>query len=274
VLAAWQPAPDLQTVLARVGDYVERYQGQLSVLVADEEYTQRVTGRRPGAVDPRRRVDATGEPDERHLRSEFALVRVSDERRWLWLAFRDVLEVDGRPAADHGDRLRRLFVEAPADALAQARAIAGESARYNIGAVERTINVPTLALEFLAGSFQERVRYRKRAEEVVGGQPVWLIAFEERARPTLIRRPNGGDIRARGLAWVEPATGHVLRTQLDPDMGGGEVSHISVSYARDARLDLLVPVEMSERYDTSRGLITGRAVYTNFRQFVTSVRVR
>ena len=50
-----------------------------------------------------------------------------------WGTFRDVFEVDGRTLPDRQDRLRRLFLEQPASALARANEIAHESARYNLG---------------------------------------------------------------------------------------------------------------------------------------------
>ena len=127
--------PDLRTVMARAGAYVATYQRDFSLLLADERYDQDVSS----AATAERRV----------LVSEFALVRVDDGNRTLWLAFRDVVEVDGRAIRDRQERLQRLFLSPPPNALAQARAIALESARFNIGDVVRTVNVPTLALEFL-----------------------------------------------------------------------------------------------------------------------------
>ncbi len=252
----------LRVVLARAGAYVERYQAAFSLLVGEEHYTQRVVRR-------------GRETERRRLRSEFALVRVGgDPSGPRWLAFRDVLEVDDRPVADRGDRLVRLFRDAPADALARARAIALESARYNLGPVVRTINVPTLALEFFEVPRQPRLRYRRAGERVHGGRRVWVVRFEERARPTLIRSPDGRDVVARGEAWVDPESGRIVRTELTPEGRGGLASRITVTYASDARVGVWVPVEMAERYERGDALVTGEAVYTNFRRFEVDVRVK
>jgi hypothetical protein len=152
--------------MARAGSYVEKYQQDFSPFLAGERYVQEVR-------------DAA---ERRVLISEFALVRVEDADCTLWLAFRDVVEVDGRAARDREERLRRLFITPPANVLAQARAIAIESARYNIGEMTRTVNVPTLALESLE---------TRRRNDRASGSP-------ERTRPRACAR---GSCRSIGIKW-------------------------------------------------------------------------
>ncbi len=278
---------DLRTVLARVGAYVEQYQEAFSLLVAEERYVQRVA-RRTGATrrttvpergdQPRRPAEVI---ETRELRSEFALVRVAGSPAPVdqaeaprWLAFRDTVEVDGRPVPDRGDRLLRLFREAPADALARARAIASESARYNIGDVVRTVNVPTLALEWFEPRRRSRMRYWRTGEAMRGGAPLWVVAFEERGRPTLIRAPDGRDVVARGEAWIDPESGRIVRTELAPEGPPGLTTRITVVYAPDEHVGLWVPVEMRELYARGDERITGEAVYANYRRFQVEVRVK
>jgi hypothetical protein len=259
LLALPAQEPDLRTVLARAGAYVATYQRDFSLLLADERYSQE--------------LEADEAAERRVLVSEFALVRVADGDRTLWLAFRDVVDVDGRAVSDRQERLQRLFLGPPANALAQARAIALESARYNIGDVVRTVNVPTLALEFLETAAQQRSRFRKAAEETVDGVRAWVVSFEERARPSLIRTPGGRDVRTKGLAWIDPRTGRVLKTQLDPQIERGLAARITTAYAPDERLRLWVPVEMQESYETASNAIAGTATYTNFRRFETDAKL-
>src|SRR5262249_48981907 len=84
-LAAQDPPmaePTLPVVLTRVGDYVKRFETDLSNIVAEEHYTQEVRrGIALGAV--------------RELKSDLLLVRPSPGEAYL--QFRDVFEVDGRP---------------------------------------------------------------------------------------------------------------------------------------------------------------------------------
>jgi hypothetical protein len=274
---AAQPAetPDLRTVMARAGAYVEKYQQEFSLLLADERYLQeaRIAEKRtPGDATPA--PGAAGTTTERRvLVSEFALVRVHDADRTLWLAFRDVIEVDGRAVRDREERLQRLFRAPAADALAQARAIAFASARYNLGDVVRTVNVPTLALEFLETAAQKRSRFRKVREEPVDGVRAWVVRVEERAHPAIIRTTRGQDVMSKGLVWIDPDAGRILRIELEPRLQRGLTARITTIYAPDARLGLWVPARMTEAYGTPSGTITGEATYTNFRRFETDVRI-
>jgi len=267
---------DLQAVLARAGKYVQQYQRDFSLLICEERYLQEVTRPNEGpAGDARWSLGGVGTTTEgRTLMSEFALVRVQDADRALWLAFRDVLEVDGRPVHDRTERLQRLFVAPPSNALAQAGAIANESARYNIGDLVRTVNVPTMALEFLGTTMQKRSSFRKRGEETEQGVQAWVVAFEERERPTLIQTPESQDVVTKGTMWIDPQSGLVLRTQIDPQLQRGLKTRVTVSYAPQERLGMWVPVEMKEIYELGSRQINGEAKYSNYRRFETDVKLK
>ena len=62
-----------------------------------------------------------------------------------WLTVRDVISVDGKPVA------RRLptLLASPNVWIRDLRALSQENGRYNIGAIYRNFNEPTLALSFL-----------------------------------------------------------------------------------------------------------------------------
>jgi hypothetical protein len=280
LIAALLPAlpaeqPDLRAVMARAGAYVAKYQQDFSLLLADERYVQEVADATKGPANGAKgtTAGAGAATETRVLVSEFALVRVEDAGRTLWLAFRDVVEVDGRPVRDREERLQRLFRTPPANALAQAQAIAFASARYNIGDVVRTVNVPTLALEFLEPAAQARSRFRKTAEAMVDGVRAWVVSFEERARPTRIRTTRAQDVKTKGLVWIDPDTGRILKSELDPQFQRGLRARLTTAYAPDERLRLLVPVEMNEVYEMETRTLTGTATYTNFRRFETDVRL-
>ena len=66
-----------------------------------------------------------------------------------WVTFRDVLTVDKRTVGDREERLLKLLQSPEPNALTQARKIAQESARFNLGRITRTMNVPDIALEYL-----------------------------------------------------------------------------------------------------------------------------
>ena len=280
------PQPTLRQVMARVGRYVQDYGDQLAVVIAVEQYAQQ--------------ADKPFGPTRR-LVSEIALVRLNDD----WMGFRDVQEVDGKRIADRADRLRKLFTESPGIALEQGRRLADESARYNLGAIQRNFNTPTTTLLFMQASNQARFRFTKDREEQVDGVLAWRIRYEETQQPTLIRTPNGHNRPVKGTLWVNPIDGRVYRTDMEIDADSrsarDDAAHpdssaerrsasiravVSVRYQEDPQLHLLVPAEMQELYvgpstggasDTKAPAgsttITCRAVYTDFKRFETSGRL-
>ena len=113
--------------------------------------------------------------EHRELLSDFLLVKLPGRR--LSIPFRDVLEVDGREVGDREARLTRLFLQPAPDALTRAREIAAESARYNIGNMARTINVPALALDVLRPSAQPRFRFSDLTRDTEVGADVYSVTY-------------------------------------------------------------------------------------------------
>ena len=108
------------------------------------------------------------------------------------------------------------------------------------------------------------------------GRNVWTISYEERDRPTLIRIPDGKDVVSRGLFWIDPMSGEVVRTELrlGENRRGRVRSTITVHYARIDKFDLLLPVAMLERYLTGSTQIEADATYSNFRRYETQSRIK
>src|SRR5438128_10002849 len=141
MVAAQSAAPvTLDALLARAGAYVTEFEVRFSNVVAEEHYEQ---------LAPAATRSSTTSPNfvRRELRSDFLLVKLPDVDSWM--PFRDVFEVDGKPVRDRQERLTGLFLQPQAIAVDQAKKIADESSRYNIGNILRTINVPVLALVVL-----------------------------------------------------------------------------------------------------------------------------
>jgi hypothetical protein len=266
--------PSLGRLLEAAGSYAERYHQAFTTIVAEEHYVQNV-------VAPLRSDSGTwalqsvGDGDkQRTLRSDVMLLRgVTGEDAWFF--FRDVFEVDGKPVSSTRGRLEAWFRQSRDSFVHRARALALEQARFNLGDILRTINVPLIALEFLLPRHQERFRFRLSGDTVVSGIEVTAVTYEERRRPTMIRTPDGDDIEARGTFWIEPGSGRVRRTELRTgERNPRQVrAAIVVTYERNERLDMLVPVSMQERYSAGSQEITGLASYSNFRRFETDVRI-
>lgn len=258
VLAVPQEVP-LETLQARLADYIDAYERDLAAVVSEEHYVQEMTGQ------------SALWPGLRTLKSEFLLTRVSSpaEGDSGWVAFRDVYEVDGTPVQDRSDRLIQLFLKPTGDSLTQVHRIVEESAKHNLGWVRRTVNVPTMVLQFGKHSEQARSQFRRGSKTKIGEYDVRELRFTERATPRMIQTIDNA--AAQGTFWIDEATGRVHRTEMRISTGSTSVV-IGVSYALQDDLKLWLPVLMSERYSTPRQpIITGRAIYQNFRRFNVTV---
>src|SRR6185437_15654133 len=155
--------------------------------------------------------------------------------------------------------------------LETAKKITQESARYNVGSVTRTFNVPTSALFFFNSGDLHRFTLKLAGTEKVGGADATKIEFRETARPTMIGTRDGRDVPCEGILWVNPQDGSVLRTQLTvADYSGkGSRAVIDVFYEPNAQMGMPVPVRMEERYNTSNAQVTATATYSDFKKFQT-----
>lgn len=252
--SARQADADLAAVLARAGEYVDRFETEFSNVVSEEDYEQRMMASGPGQVVPL----------EVHLRSDFTLVPVPGGTGWL--PFRDVFEVNGRPVRDREDRLSKLFLTPSADAIRRAGAIVRDSARYNIGGTNRTINVPVLTFEVLRPAAQSRFRFTRGTPGKHDGAGVVAVAFREIARPSFIKGPDG-DMPASGDLRIDGETGTVLETTLVIDTSTVR-AEVTTVFRREPGFAVAVPVEMHEEY-TNHGkpVVVGTATYSRFRRF-------
>ena len=185
------------------------------------------------------------------------------------MSFRDVYEVDGVAVRDRDDRLKRLFLEPGVDVQAQLLAIRKESARYNIGAVERNINVPLFPLQFLTAENRPRFRFRLAGKRHAAGVDTWRVQFDEQSKPTIIGDLQGHDVAAKGWFLVDEITGAIVQTGLEVDENASH-GEIIVSYRHDPALGLWVPSEMTETYRTLprlQPLSSGKATYSKYRRF-------
>ena len=185
-----------------------------------------------------------------------------------------MFEVDGKPVRAREERLQKLFLEAPATAAERAAAITAESARYNIGFVERNLNLPTLPLRLLDPTRRAHMLFRKVRETKVTGIAAWELAFAERGSPTIVQ-DAGKDIPATGTFWIDPATGRVLRTTMRLEMNR-VMAEMTVTYQQAAKAgETWVPAEMREVYQSSTRRLECTATYSKVRRFqVTTQEVR
>jgi len=260
----------LRDLLRRAGTWVERFAEDSAFIVAEERYEQ----------EYRFRNGSSWQAEHRDLLSEIVLVRTPEDearRGYPWVQFRDVIEVDGQALPDHRGRLERLFKEVSGSSYSRARALIEESACFNIGPFVREMNVPSFVLFFLHPRNQSRFRFELKGSGGTSGLQTGgstVVTYRERERPTMIRSVRREDRPARGSVWIDGATGRVLKTDLEVDSDRHWVTETEVTYGRDARLDLWVPMVMRERHHRdSDEYIECTATYSGFRRFETNARM-
>lgn len=245
ILVVWTSSVGAATrrppeVVLRASRYVDDFIQRFSNVVAEERYVQE-------SSYPRRR---------RELRSDFLLVSLPGAvDRYQ---FRDVIEVDGVAVGNRRDRLTKLFLETPADALQRARDVTRESERYNLTNIG-TLDQPLLAVGFLQSRYVNRFRYIVGAVERRAGVDVRYVAFEETIRPTIIKSAGTHrDFQSHGYFLIDESSSRVVRSELDLGRGTPPPS-IVTSFNFDDNLQLNVPVEMRDPL--------GVATYGSFRRF-------
>jgi hypothetical protein len=263
--AAGQPV-SLEVALDRTAAYIDFFIEHFGNVVSEERYQQEaVPAVRQGQLGGRGSMAVVQPIQRRTLRSDFLLVKPEDSSDWI--PFRDVYEVDGSVIRDREGRLARLFLKQSSATLDQARQIAQESARYNIGDITRTINNPVIALAFLERSYQKRFAFTMGRADASLGPNVWPLEYKEQQRPTLIRGYGDGDLPTHGRAWIDIDTGHVVKTELLID-DAMIAARVTTTFRADPRLQIHVPQEMVEEYKpTGGGRVSGKATYGRFRQF-------
>lgn len=259
VLAAAQAQPSdptLDPLLTRARGYVLDFVNKLASVVAEEHYIQDES-----LINGRLRTRHT----HRDLKSDFLLVRHAGG---VWQPFRDVFEVDHLPTRDRSARLAKLFLDPKVDADSdeRVRAIADESARYNVGQARRTINNPVFALMFLQSGSGHHCRFAPRGSDRKKGVNLRVVEFVEDKSPTLITGETGRDMPASGRFWIERETGRVVKAEVRVD--GDEIkARLTTSFRRDAPLGIDVPSEMTEDYEFPGGIVAGTATYSHFQRF-------
>jgi hypothetical protein len=255
-----QRATATDEVVERATAYVAAFVARFSTVVAEERYVQE------SAALPR--VNGSGVnktfdqpiPIRRTLKSDFLLVRrdVGTE----WNTFRDVYEVDGRPVRDRGERLTRLLARPTADSTEEARRIAFEGARYNLGGAGRTIDNPLTVLAILQPHLQHRFRFTAGKPDKSFPATVLVVEYKEQARPTILNYANA-QVPMTGRLWIESDTGRILQTELV--VAGNDL--VTTMFRFDERFQIAVPIEMRASFSVGRTAIEGRAEYGQFRRF-------
>jgi hypothetical protein len=268
---AGQPDPgSLDQLLTRATWYVLDFVEKLSSVVSEERYVQDSSVALPTVPIPGL-LGGRGSPlsmprgsaKHREIKSDFLIVKSVGEQ---WEPFRDVFEVDHIPIRDREERVTKLFLRPTADTQARVSEIAQESARYNLGAVRRTINNPVFALIFLQPELRWHFKFTLGKPDRRMGDNIRVLEFVEEGRPTVITGLPGEEMPAYGRFWIDADTGRIVKTEVRVDQKNVKAILTTV-FKADDRLGMDVPSEMHEDYELTDSHVTGTASYGRFRRF-------
>jgi len=263
--AAAQTGVTVETVVQRVSRFAEQQRDALVNVRADERYVQWT-----------QEGNFRNTIERRTLTSEIAFARLTGEEDWV--AFRNVVQVDDKPTGSDPARLEKLFRDGPP--ASQGSRIVRESARYNIGGLERTLNTPVIVMHLLMPAQIGRFEFKKEGEEARANGRVWIVSFRETVRPTIVRSSTRFDVPIRGRLWIAPDTGVLSHAVLEMDHP--VKSRLEFDWRNEEKLGAWVPAEMRERYMRVRWPsrsrrpydIMGTATYSNYRRFEVDVRIK
>lgn len=237
-----EPDGILDALLKKVAASAQAFVDNLTNVVAEEQYTQRF-----------RKIAPT-----RRLKSDFLLVRYPGEER-VFLTFRDVLEVDGRPVQDQQARVLKLFTEPFQDAVRRAGEIQRAGSSHSL-ARARLVD-PLGLMAFLQADYQKNFSFKLRGFERSLGPDVRELEMVQVIEPGTSQQP------LRGNVWVSLATGQVAKTELRTGIGAS-MRITTTTFAVDPVLRALVPVEMRDAVPVGADdEFLGVANYRNFRRF-------
>jgi hypothetical protein len=194
-----------------------------------------------------------------------------------WLGFRHVVKMNGKTQPGAGKPLGEILADGAKNEYEQARLLLAESAKLNLG-MPRTTNLPNLPLEFLHPRNRRRFAHRDDGREKIRGIETMRMVLNETASPSIIQRPEGGDVPSTVTAWVESSSGRLIRAEVrsrDARIGVLPFEAVVwVDFKDEPALKLLVPAEMKEEFYAGRFRDgTGVAKYSKYRKFQTSGRI-
>ena len=277
VIGAWIGVAASQSshpdhLLKLLDAYLAHYEPALSALVARELMTQTIELPSREASAPSR-VPSLPAAERRRLESEVSFMALPGNTAWLGI--RLVRKVDGKAVPSAVQAIGALMQSDQPVALGNR--ILAEGARHNLGALRNT-NLPNLPLELLHPRNRQRFSYAVDGHTTIAGARVTILAASETATPSIIRSPDGAELRTRVKAWLDDR-GRVLRTEVrsrNPHSRGLQDEPVlRVEFRHHAKLDVVVPVEMREDFPTGTPGLMGLTVakYSDFRRFETAARI-
>jgi hypothetical protein len=263
--AVFAQQPTLEDVLAKAAQYVTAFTDPSRALVCEEAYEHTYYRRMLNTAAGSERLPQN---TRRWVAEKVVLATPADEKAGFpWLEFRDIVNLDKKPARDGVSRLAKLLIEPKDPDVNAAMSITRESAGLQTGRLERMAVLPRLLAVFLHAANQPRFAFTKGGNRTIKGVKTIEVKFQETGSPTILKSTSGGDAKSTGSFWVDPASGAVLSSFLKNGDSSAVYDELTITYALDAATNLWLPASLVERmYDSEdEKEIDGKGTFTNWR---------
>jgi hypothetical protein len=239
--AAADQTPALPELLKLGGAYVAEYARKTSGVILEEQFM---------LIE----VSARGMTVPRRITSDVVIIELDGEP----IAMRDAFAIDTVPLRERRPRINELLKEPTGAGWIQAQEYARQSAVHFALTIVLRASEPVLALKFLAAAQQPGLRYRLDGRKQINGTAVVGLRFDEpRSRGATYLLKTPGYAWASGRLWLDPATGAVHQTELWLE-SKTEIARVTVTYARDPGLQVLLPKEMTGTFEERQlGAVAG-----------------
>jgi hypothetical protein len=223
--------PALPDALGKAAEYVAQYRLKASGLAVEEQLLLTEM--------------ASVRPIPRRLASDLVLVNIQERLMGL----RDPFSIDTKAIRERQPRITKVLAEPTRAAWQQVQEFTKEGAYHFMANVVLWYGDPVLALRFVEKEHQPRMTYKIEGKKKMNGVEVYAIGFKEtreERKVYLIDTPDNPN--SSGRIWIDPATGAVHQTELWLQADTAVV-RVTVLYAPDAKLNLLVPRESTQSFE-------------------------
>jgi hypothetical protein len=234
-----QSPPDVPELLRLAAAYHATYAVRVSGVTLEERYQL---------------IDVSGGKMRNTvaISSDLVLVNLNNQIT----ALRDPYAIDARPVRKREPRITALLA-APAtptmrDWIAASDFPAESSVYFQLDVILK-VSEPTTALQFASAEHQPKLTFKIDGQKKMNGVQVAALRFDETQGPdTTYLLKTRTNARASGRIWVDVTTGAVHQTELWAE-SPGESANVTVKYAPNDKLGLILPTETSETYEERAG---------------------
>ena len=165
------------------------------------------------------------------------------------MALRDAYSISGAKIREAAPRFPELLAEVTQARWDRALSYDRDSQQHFFAETVMRLNDPLLVLKFVSPADRSKFTYTVDGRRKLNGvETVGLRFAEVRGDGIRYVLDTRGNASASGRFWMDPTTGAIHQTEFWAD-SKTEVARVTVTYAPDTRLNLLLPAKSVEAYE-------------------------